>query len=42
VSSGEAEFPLRLKLSSGEAEFSAEGEAVLRRLHVPSRVVQEQ
>jgi hypothetical protein len=32
---------LRLKPSSGEAEFFPEGEAVPRRLHVPSVVIRE-
>jgi hypothetical protein len=32
----------RLKPSSGEAEFFPEGEAVPRRLHVPSVVIREQ
>jgi hypothetical protein len=32
----------RLELSSGEVDFSPEGEVVLRHVHVPSGVVQEQ
>jgi hypothetical protein len=35
-------FLLRLELSSGEAEFSQEDEAVFGRVHVLSRVVREQ
>jgi hypothetical protein len=38
-SSGEAEFALRLRPASDEAEFTPEGETVLCRTHVPSRVV---
>jgi hypothetical protein len=38
-SSGEAEFSLRMWLTSGETEFPPEGETMLRHVHVPSRVV---
>jgi hypothetical protein len=38
-SSGEAEFSLRLRSTSGEAEFPLEGETMLCRTHVPSGVV---
>jgi hypothetical protein len=34
-------FLSRLKLSLGDAESSPEGEAVPRRLHIPSGVVRE-